>query len=81
VRPEPKPAPEALDNGPGRVLARSAPPAGLRLEDLRFAERRVFIAEGKGGRQRLSPVSGRFFAAVAAYLDAERPAGWPRRPA
>ncbi len=51
---------------------------GLRLEDLRFAERRVFIAEGKGGRQRLVPVSGRFFAAVAAYLDAERPAGSDR---
>jgi len=48
---------------------------GLRLEDLRVAEQRVFIAEGKGGRQRLVPVSGRFFAAVAAYLDAERPAG------
>ncbi len=48
---------------------------GLRLEDLRFAERRVFVAEGKGGRQRLIPVSGRFFAAVAAYLDAERPPG------
>ena len=48
---------------------------GLRLEDLRVAERRVFIAEGKGGRQRLVPVSGRFFAAVAAYLDAERPPG------
>ena len=51
---------------------------GLRLEDLRFAERRVFIAEGKGGRQRLIPVSGRFFAAVAAYLDAERPPGSDR---
>ena len=48
---------------------------GLRLHDLRAAERRVFIAEGKGGRQRLIPVSGRFFAAVAAYLDAERPPG------
>ena len=48
---------------------------GLRLEDLRVAERRVFIAEGKAGRQRLIPVSGRFFAAVAAYLDAERPPG------
>jgi integrase/recombinase XerD len=48
---------------------------GLRLDDLRPAERRVFIAEGKGGRQRLIPVSGRFFAAVGAYLDAERPAG------
>ena len=30
---------------------------GLRLEDLRVAERRVFIAEGKGGHQRLVPVS------------------------
>jgi integrase len=48
---------------------------GLRLEDLRVAERRVFVAEGKGGRQRLVPVSGRFFAVVAAYLDAERPPG------
>ena len=48
---------------------------GLRLEDLRVAERRVFIAEGKGGHQRLVPVSARFFAAVGAYLDAERPAG------
>jgi len=48
---------------------------GLRLEDLHAAERRVFITEGKGGRQRLIPVSGRFFAAVAAYLDAERPPG------
>jgi integrase/recombinase XerD len=46
---------------------------GLRLEDLRVAERRVFIAEGKGGHQRLVPVSTRFFTAVAAYLDAERP--------
>jgi site-specific recombinase XerD len=48
---------------------------GLRLEDLRAAERRVFIAEGKAGRQRLIPVSGRFFTAVAGYLDTERPPG------
>jgi integrase len=48
---------------------------GLRLGDLHAAERRVFVAEGKGGRQRLIPVSGRFFAVVAAYLDAERPPG------
>jgi site-specific recombinase XerD len=33
----------------------------------------VFIAEGKGGHQRLVPVSGRFFDHVAAYLESERP--------
>jgi hypothetical protein len=47
---------------------------GLRPEELRVAERRVFIADGKGGRQRLIPVSARFFTAVADYLDTERPA-------
>lgn len=47
---------------------------GLRLEDLRPVERRVFIADGKGGHQRLVPVSPRFFASIARYLDAERPA-------
>jgi len=47
---------------------------GLRLADLRFGERRVLVAEGKGGHQRLIPVSARFFAEVSAYLDAERPA-------
>ena len=46
---------------------------GLHLSDLRAAERRVFIADGKGGHQRLVPVSGRFFTEVAAYLDLERP--------
>ena len=46
---------------------------GLRLEDLRVGQRRVFIAEGKGGHQRIVPVSTRFFASVAAYLDGERP--------
>jgi integrase/recombinase XerD len=48
---------------------------GLRMEDLRVPERRVFIAEGKGGHQRLVPVSARFFAELAAYLDTERPVG------
>jgi integrase len=48
---------------------------GLRLGDLHAAERRLFIAEGKGGRQRLIPMSGQFFTAVAAYLDTERPPG------
>src|SRR3954464_1092563 len=43
---------------------------GLRLEDLHVPERRGFIAAGKGGHQRLVPVSARFFAAVAAYLGA-----------
>ncbi len=47
---------------------------GLRLEDLRVGQRRVFIAEGKGGHQRIVPVSTRFFTAVGAYLDLERPA-------
>jgi len=46
---------------------------GLHLDDVRAAERRVFVADGKGGHQRLVPVSGRFFTEVAAYLDAERP--------
>jgi integrase/recombinase XerD len=47
---------------------------GLRLVDLRPVQRRVFIADGKGGHQRLISVSARFFAEVGAYLDAERPA-------
>ncbi len=46
---------------------------GLRLEDLRPGERRVFIAEGKGGHHRIVPVSNRFFASVADYLEVERP--------
>jgi integrase/recombinase XerD len=46
---------------------------GLRFEDLRVGERRVLLADGKGGRQRWLPMSPRFFASVAAYLDAERP--------
>ena len=46
---------------------------GLRLSDLRPGERRVFVAEGKGGRQRIVPVSARFFSTVAAYYDTERP--------
>jgi integrase len=47
---------------------------GLRMEDPRVAERRLFIAEGKGGHQRLIPVSSRFFTAVGAYVETERPA-------
>ena len=48
---------------------------GLRLGDLRLGEWRVFIADGKGGHQRLVPLSTSFFTTVAAYMDAERLAG------
>ena len=48
---------------------------GLRVGDLRLGEWRVFIAEGKGGHQRLVPMSTSFFSTVAAYMDLERPAG------
>ena len=37
----------------------------LRLEDLRLGEWRVFVADGKGGHQRLVPVSQTFFGTVA----------------
>jgi integrase/recombinase XerD len=47
---------------------------GLRLEDLRLGDWRVFIADGKGGHQRLVPVSTSFFRTVAAYMNCERPA-------
>jgi integrase/recombinase XerD len=46
---------------------------GLRLRDVDSAAGRVFIAEGKGGRQRQVNVSRRFFVALASYLDRERP--------
>ena len=46
---------------------------GLRLSDVRVGERQVFIADDKGGRQRLVPMSNRFFATLARYLDDERP--------
>lgn len=46
---------------------------GLRLEDLRLGEWRVFVADGKGGHQRLIPVSQTFFATVARYMNGERP--------
>lgn len=46
---------------------------GLRLGDVNAGERRLFVAEGKGGHQRIVPISPRFLAALAAYLDQERP--------
>ena len=46
---------------------------GLRLSDLRLGEWRVFVAEGKGGHERLVPISPTFFGTVARYMDDERP--------
>ncbi len=46
----------------------------LRLGDLRLGEWRVLVANGKGGHQRIVPVSRTFFATVAAYMNDERPA-------
>ncbi|MDE3076459.1 MAG: tyrosine-type recombinase/integrase [Chloroflexota bacterium] len=47
---------------------------GLRLADVQPGERRVFVAEGKGGHQRLVPISQSFFTTLASYLLRERPA-------
>ena len=47
---------------------------GLRLRDLKIADRRVFVAEGKGGHQRMVPMAQRFFVSVGEYLERERPA-------
>lgn len=58
---------------PGRFRLRRCEVLGLRFEDVHPGERRVFIADGKGGHQRIVPISSRFFTAMAAYLDSERP--------
>ena len=47
---------------------------GLRLVDIRVADRNVFVTEVKGGHQRVVPISNTFFAAVGDYLRNERPA-------
>jgi integrase/recombinase XerD len=46
---------------------------GLCLGDIQVPERSLFIAEGKGGNQRVVPISNTFFAAVGDYLRHERP--------
>jgi integrase len=46
---------------------------GLRMSDVHPGERRLFVAEGKGGHQRIVPVSERFFTSLAAYFEQERP--------
>jgi site-specific recombinase XerD len=48
---------------------------GLRLSDLHPAEARVFVADGKGGHQRMVPISPRFFRSLSCYFEAERPPG------
>jgi integrase/recombinase XerD len=46
---------------------------GLRLCDVNPGERRLFVADGKGGAERYVPVSPRFFAELGEYLTVERP--------
>jgi len=46
---------------------------GLRLKDLWAGEHRVFVADGKGGHQRIVSMSDKFFTAVGDYLHIERP--------
>ena len=48
---------------------------GLRLNDIRVADRAVFVADGKGGHQRLTPIANTFFTALGDYLRDERPTG------
>ena len=47
---------------------------GLRLRDINPGEQRLFVASGKGGRERIVPVSGRFFEALGEYLAGRAPA-------
>jgi integrase/recombinase XerD len=46
---------------------------GLRMGDLRPGEGRVFVSNGKGGHQRFTFISKRFFRTAAAYMEHERP--------
>ena len=46
---------------------------GLRLDDIRVADRAVFVADGKGGHQRLVPIANAFFTPLGDYLRDERP--------
>ncbi|MFX0538819.1 tyrosine-type recombinase/integrase [Ornithinimicrobium sp. Y1847] len=48
---------------------------GLRFVDVQPGDGRVFVAEGKGGHQRIVPVVPAFFTHLAAYLAQERPTG------
>lgn len=48
---------------------------GLRFVDVQVGDQRVFVAEGKGGHQRIVPVAPVFFTHLRDYLDRERPNG------
>ena len=50
---------------------------GLGLRDINPGEQRLFVASGKGVRERIVPVSGRFFEALGEYLVSERPSEVP----
>lgn len=50
----------------------------LRLEDVRVTKRRAFVAECKGERQRVIPVSGRFFAELVLMAISVMPLSAPR---
>ncbi|HVK43354.1 MAG TPA: tyrosine-type recombinase/integrase [Micropruina sp.] len=52
---------------------------GLDLDHVRVGDKRVFIADGKGGHQRIVPVSTRFFSTLAQYLEHERPSSGDSR--
>jgi len=53
---------------------RAAEVRSLRLADVDMGMRRLRVT-GKGGKERVVPVDGAFFAELAAYLRNERPAG------
>ena len=47
---------------------------GLRFAGVQVAGRRLVVVEGKGGHHRVVPAANRFFGALGACLQAERPA-------
>jgi site-specific recombinase XerD len=47
---------------------------GLRFGHVQIADRRLFVAEGKGGHHRVVPAADRFFDELGDYLHDERPA-------
>ncbi|MFP5579143.1 MAG: tyrosine-type recombinase/integrase [Acidimicrobiia bacterium] len=46
---------------------------GLDLDHVQVPARSLFVAEGKGGHQRVIPISNTFFSSVGDYLRHERP--------